>query len=146
LSRARITATVTRLTLAALALRIVVPAGFMPASISDGWFIQLCPQGLSPAAMELLHPGHGQSDNDHSGHDDHHAQHGGQPDGGNPHDESAPDSNYCPLGSLYSAAAVPQSDDQGPILAVNAERPEEETLSAIVYRRTGYQSRAPPRS
>jgi len=139
-------ATFTRLTLVALALRVVIPAGFMPASISDGWFIQLCPQGLSPAAMELLHPGHGQNRTDHNDHDAHHAGHGGQVDGDNPHDESAPDTVYCPLGNLYSAAGVPQSFDLGPVLAVATERPAEETLPAIVYRRTGYRSRAPPHS
>jgi hypothetical protein len=125
---------------------MVVPAGFMPGPVSDGWFIQLCPQGLSPAAMELLHPGHGQDHRAHVSHDDHHARHGGQSDDGKPHDDSTSGSNYCPLGSLYSAAAVPQSVEQGPMLAVTADRPEGETLTAIVYRRTGYQARAPPRS
>lgn len=45
------------LTAAALlffALRAIVPAGLMPAAVTDGWFLQLCPDGLSDSVMRVL--------------------------------------------------------------------------------------------
>ena len=40
------------------ALQVIVPVGFMPADLSTGWFVKLCPQGLSPETMRLFHPEH----------------------------------------------------------------------------------------
>ncbi len=42
------------LALAAFGLRALVPVGFMPAAVGQGWFLQLCPQGMSEAAMAVL--------------------------------------------------------------------------------------------
>lgn len=43
-----------RLALLGMLLRIAVPAGYMPAALADGWYLQLCPDGLSAAAMVAL--------------------------------------------------------------------------------------------
>lgn len=40
--------------LASLLLRILVPAGFMPASVADGWYLTLCPDGWSRQALTVL--------------------------------------------------------------------------------------------
>ena len=40
--------------LATLVLRVLVPVGYMPAALSAGWPVQLCPDGLSSAAMTAL--------------------------------------------------------------------------------------------
>ncbi len=42
------------LLLLALLAQTLVPAGFMPGRISDGQFLQLCPEGLSPQVMAAL--------------------------------------------------------------------------------------------
>ena len=51
--------------LLAIILRVLVPAGFMPAPLSDGWYLSLCPQGHSSAAVTALP--------DEGGHHLHHA-------------------------------------------------------------------------
>ncbi|MEM1112116.1 MAG: hypothetical protein AAGI11_09440 [Pseudomonadota bacterium] len=33
-----------------LLLQVAIPRGFMPAELSTGWYLQLCPQGLSAGA------------------------------------------------------------------------------------------------
>jgi hypothetical protein len=53
---------------AALLLRVAVPAGFMPASADDGWYLKLCPDGVPTEIMEALF-GH-----DHSHHQGGHEQ------------------------------------------------------------------------
>lgn len=68
-------------------LRVVVPAGFMPSSLSEGWYLALCPDGVPVAWMvEFLgHDHHGSAataapalDAVSSGHSHHapHAHHG----------------------------------------------------------------------
>ncbi len=48
------------LVIAAFALRVLVPVGYMPTAVSGGWFLQLCPDGLSAQVMSrLLGGGHG---------------------------------------------------------------------------------------
>lgn len=39
-------------------LQVLIPVGYMPASVASGQFVQLCPSGLSPELMQLLHPQH----------------------------------------------------------------------------------------
>ena len=51
----------------ALLLRVAIPSGFMPSSVSDGWFLQLCPDGLPTHVMVALfgeHHFHRGSDSD----------------------------------------------------------------------------------
>lgn len=47
-----------RLALAVLLLQALAPIGYMPASADSGWLFQLCPDGLSPGTMAVLHAGH----------------------------------------------------------------------------------------
>lgn len=60
---------VTYTTVALFLLQALVPAGFMPAPLSKGQFVQLCPTGLTPELMQVFHPGHSSSLSDpHAGH------------------------------------------------------------------------------
>lgn len=43
-----------RLVLASFLLQTAIPLGYMPASIEDGWFVKLCPNGLSAAWVSAL--------------------------------------------------------------------------------------------
>jgi hypothetical protein len=43
-----------RLALLAFLLRLLVPLGTMPAALSDGWFLKLCPDGLPAQVMARL--------------------------------------------------------------------------------------------
>jgi len=53
----------TTLAAAALLLRVAVPVGFMPASLADGWYLELCADGLpTPVVVALF--------------GEHHAHHG----------------------------------------------------------------------
>lgn len=49
----------------AMLLRVAIPTGFMPSSINDGWFLQLCPDGMPTHVMVALfgkhHLHHGDS-------------------------------------------------------------------------------------
>jgi|GEM_PF-892565 hypothetical protein len=57
------------LSLAAIAMlvRVSIPTGFMPASVDDGWYLQLCPDGMPAHVMVALFG-------------EHHAHHGGSAD------------------------------------------------------------------
>lgn len=52
----------------AMLLRVAIPTGFMPSNIDDGWFLQLCPDGMPTHVMVALfgehHLHHGDSDGD----------------------------------------------------------------------------------
>jgi hypothetical protein len=73
------------LVIAAFALRVLVPVGYMPTAISGGWFLQLCPDGLSAQGMmRLLGGGHG--------HHHHHAD-----------DAGSAEPLKCDLGASLSA-------------------------------------------
>ena len=52
----------------ALLVRVAIPTGFMPSSMDDGWYLQLCPDGMPAHVMVALfgedHSHHGQPDED----------------------------------------------------------------------------------
>ena len=48
----------TSLVLACLLLQAAIPVGYMPASLSSGSFVQLCPDGLPPSFVHKLAGGH----------------------------------------------------------------------------------------
>jgi len=48
----------TALAAMALLLRIAVPVGFMPSSFANGWFLELCPDGLPAHVMVALYGEH----------------------------------------------------------------------------------------
>jgi len=72
-------------------LRVAVPVGFMPSSLADGWYLKLCPDGMSDSAMMALLGQH-----DHS----HHHQSG---------DSSEQSFDQCDLGSGFASAVISQS-------------------------------------
>lgn len=43
-----------RLALIALLLRAAVPQGYMPSAVADGWYLELCPDGISAATVAAL--------------------------------------------------------------------------------------------
>lgn len=107
-------------------LRIAVPAGLMPADVADGWFLQLCPNGLSASSIAALF--------DHE-----HHRHQGD-------DQAEPGYVQCDLGGgLSTAAALAQSFEyasmpstgwQGAALLLSPLRADPPRA---------YDSRAPPR-
>jgi hypothetical protein len=50
----------------ALLIRVAIPTGFMPSSMADGWYLELCPDGMPTQVMVALfgehHLHHGDSD------------------------------------------------------------------------------------
>ncbi|MEM7048187.1 MAG: hypothetical protein AAF604_00945 [Acidobacteriota bacterium] len=73
-----------------LTLRALVPIGFMPASLSEGLPVKICPAhaaGLMP--MDPAAPAQG---------------------------EDSSQENHCPLGATFNAAFEPSSNAPGPAL------------------------------
>ena len=54
------------LLLAALILRIAVPVGYMPNDTSEGWYLAICPDGLTAGKMSVLAAGSGHHHHDNS--------------------------------------------------------------------------------
>ena len=80
------------LLLGALLLRVFVPAGFMPTDVGGGWYLEICPDGLTPAAMQVF-----------VGDDHHHHHHnrGDQAESANP--------VFCDLGAGFASALIDTS-------------------------------------
>ena len=108
-----------------LALHVIVPPGFMPASVDDGWHLKWCPDGMSAELMYALF-----------GHAHHH------------HDSDAAQEGFqqCDLSVLSAELALalhilPVSDVD------NADRPAPRLDSLFLPVIQGYyHSRAPPRA
>ncbi|MFK8018381.1 MAG: hypothetical protein AB8B86_01295 [Pseudomonadales bacterium] len=67
---------VSLLVLLSFFLQVLIPVGYMPAAVASGQFFQLCPSGLSPELMQLLHPQHKiASSNDLESSKHHHGTH-----------------------------------------------------------------------
>jgi hypothetical protein len=115
------------LALLGLLLRVAVPAGYMPASVSGGWYLQLCPDGVPATVMAAL-SGHAHA---------HHQEH----DGG----DAGRSYVQCDLGTgLSNAVALQQPFGVSPSPAIDSPQ-----LPAIVSRLEhtslrAYRSRAPP--
>jgi hypothetical protein len=116
----------------ALACRLVIPAGYMPAPLGQGGPIMLCPGGFfgaAPSVRDDLHAGH---------HGDHHAH--GEEQSGSEHAGW----EHCPVGSIFAAAALTSSVDL-PVLALRHVLQPLEPARAIASIATQpYQARAPP--
>lgn len=112
--------------LVALLARIAVPAGFMPGDTSEGWFLQLCPNGLAPATVVALL---GDS------HDRHHRH---------PTDERPGYDADCLLSALYQAV-LPADILNLPDPPLAVESSSALFASPVVLTATRpYRSRAPP--
>ncbi len=108
----------------AVSLRLLTPAGYMPASPGSGLLFELCPDGLPVAVLEAL-----ASD----GHHHHHH--------GNDADSSA---HQCPVGHMLLAAlavdtgSTPEALVDAPLFAVLR------LVTQYSQHSFNYESRAPP--
>jgi len=118
------------LLLAAFACRALVPAGFMPAPLSAGGPIVVCPGGLGGAVLTRLarhaspeHAKHGQHEHPSEGYDAW---------------------EFCPQGASFAAAApAAVVDFEPPVLAQVLEAAEPPAfLPRLIV--TRYRARAPP--
>ncbi len=116
---------ITAIMLAAFLLQAMIPAGYMPGSVADGKFVELCPSGLSAGAMSAL-----------SGEHHHH------------HADSHVDFSQCDLGGGLSAPAL-----LAQATLTYAALPGLVVLRYVVDQRiasapsgVGYQPRSPPKS
>ncbi len=108
----------------AFLLRLLVPAGYMPAAVDSGWPLQLCGDGIPAEIMAHLTGAH-----------HHHHAHG---DTG-----SMPE--HCDLGGGFAADAVLASmeiEGTPPMPALQAQRPPLVSGQSGVY--PTQQPRAPP--
>lgn len=96
---------------ALLLVQGAMPAGYMPASVSSGWPVMLCPEGLpagfltirpSSDAAAMLHAHH-QSPTDGASIT---AELDGQTGHGEHQAGEHASSSYCPLGSAVNAAVI----------------------------------------
>lgn len=91
-----------------VAMRALVPAGYMPGSVAAGEWMVLCPANswASYALLDAIAPdANGAGKHSHHAHHGHHGHHGAA----NEASAAAPDS--CPLGNALSQAAA--ADQQG---------------------------------
>ncbi|MEM1187283.1 MAG: hypothetical protein AAGI72_02085 [Pseudomonadota bacterium] len=110
---------------AVLLVQVLVPRGYMPASLASGWFVALCPDGLTTPEMVVLIGAQQSQDQHHHGHVEHveherkhHAMH--QSHGA---DGTADPSRLCELAGLYVDALE--------ATAFVAELPERPTLDSL---------------
>ncbi len=54
------------LLLAALLIRAAIPVGLMAVDTHDGWYLSICPEGLSREAQKVLVPHQHDDDSDHA--------------------------------------------------------------------------------
>lgn len=117
-----------RLVLVGLVLRVAVPAGFMPTNLDDGWFLKLCPDGMSMSVMTAL-----------LGHDHHHHhQLGG---------EDTEPYQQCDLGGgLADDSALPTGEQFTTNGLVTLAQTQPLQDLALASTASAFQARAPPHS
>ena len=122
---------------ACFAVRLAIPAGFMPAPLAEGGPIVICDGGFDGALLAHL----GSARHATEAHDAAAGMHGMHHDGhGSTHDAW----KYCPVGALFSSAALATSFAL-PLLSFDFERPElPQPVFRSVVRVSPYHSRAPP--
>jgi len=108
----------------AFAIKLLVPVGYMPTALGDGWPIKLCYSGLPANVL-----------GDHGTHHDH--------DLDGEEDESAWE--HCPLGALAAASGVPAEYLFHLLRARQGSSPAPYAGYSIANRVVGFRSRAPPR-
>jgi hypothetical protein len=123
----------------ALACRLVIPAGFMPASLADGGPLRLCHGGPAGALLEALAAQAVPSEKQHEAHH----QHGHDADGG-PAPEQHDQWEHCPIGAVFASAAL-IGDSSVDVLELEHSFVAQSTRILISSSRTGaYRARAPP--
>jgi hypothetical protein len=127
-------------------LRLLVPAGYMPAPLSSGWPVQICPSGLPDSAIQALL---GQSQHSHH---HHHHQIGNAPDSALSSDgTSSADAGAmampqpCELGTGFAGAIAPSTGVVTLPVATRIVTWHRQLASTPdLYLRTAFRSRAPP--
>ncbi|HEY7671413.1 MAG TPA: hypothetical protein VIC71_04280 [Gammaproteobacteria bacterium] len=123
----------------ALACRLAIPAGFMPAPLADGGPLRLCLGGPAGAFLEALATqahasGEHHAQHHHHGHDD---NNGGSP---NQHDSW----EYCPVGAVFASAAL-VGESSVVVLDLEHFFVDQPTRILVSSSRAGaYRARAPP--
>jgi len=112
------------LLLAVIALRSIIPAGYMPGSLDSGLLFVLCPDGMPSAFMQEL-VGH-----------DHHGSSAGET---GPHSFA-----QCTMGHLLGSMAFAAIEAANPSVAEKAELVVSFQWVLSVTTRLNYYSRAPP--
>ncbi len=119
----------------ALCLRVLVPGGYMPANMADGWYLQWCPDGVPVEVLEILFASPEASPA--------HAHHHGAP---SPTDEQAESGSYVQCDASGSSADAQLASPLPSILAgalaaaASPLRPAPPATARVV----AYRSRAPP--
>ena len=106
----------------AMALRVMVPVGFMPSSTANGWYLELCPDGLPTQVMVALFG-------------EHHAHHGGD-------DNSFYECDYG--GGTVGAALLDTGAPFATAFAAADPVAADDTSLPAGTRVLGFRSRAPP--
>lgn len=115
---------------AALAAKLIVPVGYMPAALSDGSFVRLCPGGLPNGLLETA-PGRADQGTD-----------GEQSD----HDEASI-WEHCWLGSLAATPAMAACEHNFDVLGTAAETiAVTQAVPGKAFRALGFRARAPPQT
>jgi hypothetical protein len=112
------------LLLAAMALRAIVPVGYMPGSLGGDLLFEMCPDGMPAAIVQALGGEH---------------HHGGGDDG-----STTSSVEQCPMGHLLTPAAPPSETIE---VVAQAHAPTFNAVPHIVATTATpvpYQSRAPP--
>jgi hypothetical protein len=123
----------------ALACRLVIPAGFMPASLADGGPLRLCLGGPAGALLQALAAQAGASREQHEQH--HHHDHDNE--GGATPAEHDP-WQYCPVGAVFASAAL-VGESSVDVLEPDHFFVDQPTRILVSSSRTGaYRARAPP--
>ncbi|MEL7044366.1 MAG: hypothetical protein AAGL66_05015 [Pseudomonadota bacterium] len=87
---------------AVLLVQVLVPRGYMPANLASGWFVALCPDGLTPQATMALFgadPHHNKHSRDQQHHEHQYRHHAAHQD--HDADGTADPSRPCELAGLY---------------------------------------------
>lgn len=128
--------------------QVLVPIGYMPASLSSGQYVQLCPTGLGPDIMKLLHPQHVDAGSNSLMAGDAHAHMGHHSDeqAHQAVDHHSVWSTHCPYGAFASNDIAPQALLlRTPFLVLYADRFVAETAPAASQNLwPTRQPRAPP--
>ena len=110
-------------------VKLVIPAGFMPADLSGGHWLMICPDGLPSGALDASQHNHGHDAHDGHDGDDRPLQLGLE---------------QCPIGAAAGFAAIVTHEDPIPVAVADESKAEAPRLPA--RRRGAYTAlaRAPP--
>ncbi len=119
--------TIASLALLSVLLRVLVPSGYMPSNVSEGWYLKLCHHGLTAEVVQILLGDHGH--HHHHDHDSH----------------SASTVDQCDLGSGYAGSALINTIDFLPSIFFASTLVLAFYLNSVLQTLVRlYNSRAPP--